>query len=930
MVDFEHTPTSLSSLESPTDKPRALDDLTLAELFGQIWRVPRHTLRALHRVLTNSDDVEIIASVVEDEIATDSVVADADTEISSTPVQSYESYEAVSKSWSPLHLRLALYLSAFVIGLWGTSILANQTNRTTLDGLATGSWFLLGAFLLWVACDIVTNYQAIKLWWQHQGHFGQIRWLARLIPIFLIANGTRILALSSTAPLETVLTLVGIGLQSIAWGIVIWILLEVVSSWLRPYIANLSPFEAQVAMPTSPTPSQVIDEASPTPIAPPTTLSTRFVMIGLAALLTYNTYIGTTNNNFQTWAFYSWLTSIALWSYVLSPLHWRPLVTAQTWWKRLRNWRFKNHAFTLIIFVFIVALAAYFRLEDIDRLPPEMTSDHVEKLLDSYRVANGARDIFFSNNGGREPFQMYALALLSQLPFFDINFSSLKLLAIIESLLTLPALVWMGREVIGHENRRLGIIIGLAMAALVAVSYWHLAITRLSLRIVLTPLVTAILIVYLTRALRRNQRADFIKAGLVLGFGLYTYQAVRMLPIVIVIGVSIAIWRAQDWRVRARYMVNLLTLAFIAFIVFVPMFHYSVDFPDDFWRRTSGRLLGDDVLEDRLEDGTIVYRQATLQERIDAFVQNIPILTYNIRNVLLMFNWKGDVAWINGAPNYPTMDPFTGALLIVGIAAWTVRIIRRGDAVDILMPIMLFIMLMPSALSIAYPIENPSHTRTSGALAVAYLLAAVPMALIIEKFLETMQSQRGYIASGIFCGIIVIGAYANNHYVYFNPHREAYINASLPHSEAGAILKGFALSGGGYGNAFVLAYPYWWDYRIVGLEAGLLDWPNGVKDPDGDNNPRLPADTLPALLLENYWRTDAYRFDPDRGLLFFVNLADTDQLDRLQDMFPQGWVAVHRSYQPNEDFILFNVPAMGLEGFESFLAGYGLDLYARR
>ncbi len=925
MADFEHTFQSSTRSEppAPADDVRALDDLTLAELAGLLWRAPRQTLKALHRLLVDGVAITPLPIAIEEAPQADVVVSD---EAIAEKLPTDAEPSGVGAVLQNLRLRLLLYICAFGVALWGNSILANQANRTSLDGLAFGSWFLLGAFLLWLGADLLTHRQAIVAWWQGAGRFGQLRWLARLVPLFLILNGLRILALSSTAPLEAVIALVGIGLQSIVLGIGVWVVLEIGAMLvLRAYVANPSAFP-QDFIHISPRTT----DTRPTRTPPTAALTGRFAMVSLAALLTYHTYTGTGGNVFQSWAFYSWLASIALWSYAFAPLHWRPMASLQGWWARLRGWRFRNQLVVWGIFALIFALAAYFRFDDIGRLPPEMTSDHLEKLFDSYRVANGARDIFFSNNGGREPFQMYAMAFLAQFPGFDINFSSLKLLAIIESLLTLPILVWMGREVIGSRNPRLGMIVGLALAALVAVSYWHVAITRLSLRIVLTPLVTALLIIYLTRALRRNQRADFIKAGLVLGFGLYTYQAVRMLPMVVVIGVGIAILLAHDWRERGRYALNLLVLAFIAFIVFVPMFHYSVDYPDDFWRRTSGRLLGDAILEDRLEDGTIVYRQATLQERVDAFVQNIPILTYNIRNALLMFNWKGDVAWINGAPNYPTMDPFSGALLIVGLAAWLVWLIRYRDAADILMPIALFVMLMPSALSIAYPIENPSHTRTSGALAMAYLLAAFPMALIVDKLLEVIQSRPRYIAVGLFCGIIILGAYTANRYVYFNPHREAYLNASLPHSEAGAILKGFALSGGSYGNAFVLAYPYWWDYRIVGLEAGLFDWPNGVKDPDGDNFPALPADTLPTLLKDNYWRSDAYRFDPERGLLFFLNRADTAQLERLQSLFPQGWVALHRSYQPNEDFVLFNVPALGLAGFEAFLAQHDIDLYAGR
>ena len=71
-------------------------------------------------------------------------------------------------------------------------------------------------------------------------------------------------------------------------------------------------------------------------------------------------------------------------------------------------------------------------------------------------------------------------------------------------------------------------------------------------------------------------------------------------------------------------------------------------------------------------NGNIVERTATLQERLDAFNSNLPVLMSNIRNALLMYNWKGDVAWINAAPNRPEMDVFAGTLLILGGAAWIV------------------------------------------------------------------------------------------------------------------------------------------------------------------------------------------------------------------------------------------------------------------
>jgi hypothetical protein len=52
-------------------------------------------------------------------------------------------------------------------------------------------------------------------------------------------------------------------------------------------------------------------------------------------------------------------------------------------------------------------------------------------------------------------------------------------------------------------------------------------------------------------------------------------------------------------------------------------------------------------------------------------------------------------------------------------------------------PISAFIMLLPSALSIAYPIENPSTTRASGALPFIYVMMAFPLGVLVHALMQT-------------------------------------------------------------------------------------------------------------------------------------------------------------------------------------------------
>jgi hypothetical protein len=346
--------------------------------------------------------------------------------------------------------------------------------------------------------------------------------------------------------------------------------------------------------------------------------------------------------------------------------------------------------------------------------------------------------------------------------------------------------------------------------------------------------------------------------------------------------------------------------------VFVPLLTFSLQYPNDFWRRTSGRLLGDDLIQTTDEKGNLVERVATLPERLEAFKQNWPILTDNIRNALLMYNWKGDVAWINAAPNRPAMDVITGALLIVGLAAWVVRMIRRRDVVDWLMPVMLFIMVLPSALSIAYPVENPSATRMSGTLPEAYLFAAFPLALIVAQIIR-IAPRRGAIFGAALSGLLILGAYNANQAVYFGEYALYYTGSSLPYSDAGKVLKGFAESGGSFGNAYMIAYPYWWDHRAIGIEAGLIDWPNGI----------INLQDTPGFLYLASQKSDKYRLDPERDLLFFYSIQDDATEQQLKTWFPTGYATVFQSYQPEDNFKLYRVPALGQAEFISFLVRTG-------
>ncbi len=637
-------------------------------------------------------------------------------------------------------------------------------------------------------------------------------------------------------------------------------------------------------------------------------LSLRAALMGVATLWTLGSWLFNADNAFTPMGIFCWIISIVTWTAALLDRDSDPMTWFARQRERVMNLFHKPISFRLswtpVLLLIILIIGAWFRFGGLADYPPDMTSDHVEKALDSFKVYEGNRSIFFPNNGGRESFQMYYLAWLKSATGVPVNFEWLKLGSGLEGMLSLILLWWMGRAIIGEEDRALGNVVGLLMAAMAATSYWHVLISRLGLRIILTPLITTVVLVYLARALRHNRRSDYLITGLALGASMYMYQADRMLPLVVIAGVVLAlIVRARSRIDTRRYVLNLIALIVVAVVVFVPLGRYMAQYPESFWQRTAGRLFGDDTVRDP-KTGEVTQLDLTLADRLEAFRKNIPFLMDNLVASLLMFNYRGHASFFDGAPEgFPALDFFSGALFALGLGLVVWRIIRRRDPLDWLLPVALVIMALPGALAIAYTIEVPSFTRSSGTLPIVYLIAALPLALLLREVFKhiTWNRVRYAILSGVVI-LLIFGAVSNAN-VYFVSAMDDYRDATLPHRQAGRIMQGFMNSSGTPGNAFVDDFDYWWDYRALGIESGDPHWANIIW-----RNPSY-KESLLQLIQKNMGTP--YEFRPDREVLIFVEPSHTVMLDLLKALFPKGNVIKVASFKPSRDFLMYVVPPVG-------------------
>ncbi len=673
-----------------------------------------------------------------------------------------------------------------------------------------------------------------------------------------------------------------------------------------------------------------------------------------------------------TGGFLAWMLSIVLWSAAFG-FDWKQ---ARTWPQEIRRLPRRAVArarrietiWTAAALIGIVVLGAYFRLHDLGSTPPEMTSDHIEKLLDALRVSDGYRGIFFPNNGGREGFQMYFVSFLANVFGLGFRFDTLKMATVIEGLITLPALWWMARQIFGsdrEQDRQIGNWVGLALAGLVAISSWHVMLSRLGLRIVLTSLTTALVIGFLARAMRHNRTADYIALGIVLGAGTYFYQANRMLPILVVIGILLAaaaqiagrirsgrdlrntlligtgfaalaaapvlayialgraldsagygdpgeigerldmflpmavmVWfallslfvRASKSNVILQYGSGLMITIILTLALYIPMYHYSKLYPEYFWNRTRGRMFGENAFV-RQENGAMVAYEPSLKEQWNRFWDKRDIFVQNYRDDLRMYHWEGDKAWINNAEAHPALDPAAGGLLILGVVLWGVRLARRHDPVDWLLPFAVLVMLLPTAMTLAYTVENPSFTRASGTIPPVFLLAALPLGLLLYWVARLPLRVRSVPLVGLILALLLLfgllwEAKKPDWDNFFTDYRLTYSNSWRPYSEIARPLHDFAHGEGSYGNAFMVAYPYWLDHRILGTMAGDIRWPNGLVS---------VADVQTRIALNQGTR---YQLDPTRPLFFMYNVADSEAPVYLEENFPGGETRVYNySYE---------------------------------
>ena len=555
--------------------------------------------------------------------------------------------------------------------------------------------------------------------------------------------------------------------------------------------------------------------------------------------------------------------NVLLWMFALVCVlfaFWQGPLPFVSWWTRLRSalhfpWQIKITRWTLILAASAL-LVIFFRVYRLEQVPPEMVSDQAEKLLDVWDVLDGQYSIFFPRNTGREGFQMYLTAAIIKLFGTDISFMSLKIGMVLCGLLTLPFIYGIGKEVGGRRAALFAML-------LAGVAYWPNVISRVGLRFTLYAFFTAPTLYFLLRGLRTRSRNDFLLAGLFLGLGLHGYSPFRVVPFVVVMAVLLYVLHAQSKGVRRQAFWWLAALALISLVVFLPLLRYLLQDPDLFLYRTMTRL--GSVEQPLPGPAWLIFLQ-------------------NLWNALTMFAWDNGEVWVVSIPGRPALDFVASALFHLGVLLVMLRYIKRRHWLDLFLLLSIPMLLMPSILSLAFPNENPILNRTSGALVPVFVIAGLALDGLLVGIKAHLPAWGGRFAWGLAL-LLVAWSALNNYDLVFNQYQRSYELSAWNTTEMGQVVHDFGSLFGQTETAWVVAFPYWVDTRLVGMNAGeptrdMAIWP----------------ESFPATLA-----------DP-RPKMFLIKPEDSAALEQLYELYPQGSLSLYDSDIPDRDFLIFIVP----------------------
>ncbi len=385
--------------------------------------------------------------------------------------------------------------------------------------------------------------------------------------------------------------------------------------------------------------------------------------------------------------------------------------------------------------VVLILLAAFaFRVWNLTGIPPGLTHDEANHGREAIGILNGVLLYFFPLNYGSEPIYSYTVAL-----FMAALGRGLFALRLVNAVFSTAAIA----VTYAWAAPRLGRGVALLGAALMAVSFWPLAVGREALRAGMMPFFMALAVYAFWRLIetygerekgRRGERV--LSPSPLLPFSLSPlhrrWQAVILFALALALTLHVYLAARVSW------------LVFPVFLGYLALVHRAV------FRRVWRPALAGLLLAGLLVAPLFLYLRAhpEMQTRLDMLDRplqglaagNVGPLLINARDALLAFVWPGfgDHFLAYNIPGRPVFDAVSAIFFVVGLLVCLWRWRRPAHA---------FLLLWFAAGILPSLITGPTAntTRNAAALPAAFLIVAVGFvtALAVARKGEREKGRKG-------------------------------------------------------------------------------------------------------------------------------------------------------------------------------------------
>ncbi len=317
----------------------------------------------------------------------------------------------------------------------------------------------------------------------------------------------------------------------------------------------------------------------------------------------------------------------------------------------------------------LLALAVFMRIYRLQQMPPGIFVDETNAALDAIRILEGRPDSPFGTGWFETP-TMYAYYLVGLFKLFGTTFVALKAASLLPAILTVAALYPLARLLFGIPT-------AFAATFLLAVSRWHITMSRWGWNEV-APLLFMILALYfLLRAVRDRRAGDYALGGLFLGLGHYTYLASRLVLLAVALYLLYRVLFERGFLRRTWRGLAIFAVVYLA--TFGPLLVTYVRNPFTFSNRSQQVSILVDMQEyywqQRGQPAPKLVGQVLRAVGQPKEVSLLPLQESTLRH-LEMFLAFGDRNPRHNLPGAPMLDPITGSLLMLALGFAIFQVFR--------------------------------------------------------------------------------------------------------------------------------------------------------------------------------------------------------------------------------------------------------------